>query len=183
MSITMEAGTRTLPTGSWAIDPVHSSVDFEVDYLGGAFRGQFSDVEARLAVDESTFSLEGSAAVASVEVKDENLEAHLQSPDFFDAERYPRLGFEASEIVRSDDGVKIPGKITIKGVTQPVELTGRISEPITDYAGRERIGLRVETTVDRTTFGVNWNNPLPNGKPALSDQVKLTADLYFVREA
>ena len=64
-----------------------------------------------------------------------------------------------------------------------MELTGSFAEPITDYAGRERIGLRLETTVDRTVFGVSWNAPLPDGKPALADEVKLAADLYFVREA
>ena len=66
---------------------------------------------------------------------------------------------------------------------KPVELTGTIKEPVTDLYGRERISLKLDTTVDRSEFGVNWNVPLPDGKPALADEVKLAAELYFVREA
>ncbi len=116
-------------------------------------------------------------------MKDENLEAHLQTPDFFDAERHPELTFESRDIDRSGEQLTVRGDITIKGVTRPVELTGTASDAITDYADRERIGLRLETTVDRTEFGLNWNMPLPSGEPALSNEVTLEAELYFVREA
>jgi polyisoprenoid-binding protein YceI len=179
MSITTE--TR-VPTGSWTLDPVHSTIGFEVDYMTGTFRGQFREVEAKLIADEPT-RLAGSAEVSSVDVKDENLSAHLQTPDFFDAERHPELRFESTGIVLSGGTATVGGELTIKGVTKPVELTGTIAEPITDPYGRERIGLRLETALDRTDFGVDWNAPLPSGEPALANEVKLTADLYFVREA
>jgi polyisoprenoid-binding protein YceI len=178
MTITMDT-RQGLPTGSWALDPVHSSIEFEVTYLVGAFRGHFNDVDAKLVVDGESVRLAGAARVESVEVKDENLAAHLQSPDFFDAERHPELRFESGEIVRSGDELTVRGEITIKGVREPVELTGTI----TDAYGRERIGLRLETNLDRTAFGVNWNMPLPTGEPALGNEVKLTAELYFVEEA
>ena len=182
MSITTDT-RQALPVGTFALDPVHSTIGFEVDYLAGAFRGQFREVNARLDTTGETPVLTGSAKVASVDVKDENLAAHLQSPDFFDAEHYPELSFESSEIDRDDNRITVRGGITIKGVERPVELTGTIAEPITDSYGRERIGLKLETTVDRMEFGVNWNVPLPDGKPALADEVKLVAELYFVREA
>src|ERR671931_259494 len=108
---------QALPTGIWHLDPVHSSIGFEVAYMGGAFRGQFR------------------------------------------------------------------GEITIKGVTPPVELTGRATEPLTDAYGRERFGLTLETKLDRTAFGLNWNLPLPSGEPALSNEVTLVAELFFVKEA
>jgi polyisoprenoid-binding protein YceI len=182
MSITTDT-RQILPVGTWDLDPVHSTIGFEVAYLAGNFRGQFREVDARLDTTGETPVLTGSAKVASVEVKDENLAAHLQSPDFFDAERHPELAFESSEIDRDEDRIAVRGGITIKGIEKPVELTGTIVEPITDPNGRDRIGLRLETTVDRTEFGVEWNVPLPDGKPALADEVKLVAELYFVREA
>ena len=182
MSITTDT-RQSLPVGTWALDPVHSTIGFEVDYLAGAFRGQFREVTARLDASDETPVLTGSAKVASVDVKDENLAAHLQSPDFFDVERYPELSFESSDIERDEDRITVRGGITIKGVERPVELTGTIADPITDPYGRERIGLKLETTVDRTEFGVKWNVPLPDGKPALADEVKLVADLYFLQEA
>ena len=182
MSITTDT-RQSLPVGTWALDPVHSTIGFEVDYLAGAFRGQFREVTARLDASDEAPVLTGSAKVASVDVKDENLAAHLQSPDFFDAERYPELSFESSDIERDEDRITVRGGITIKGVERPVELTGTLADPITDPYGRERIGLKLETTVDRTEFGVKWNVPLPDGKPALADEVKLVADLYFLQEA
>src|ERR1044072_6458443 len=151
--------------------------------MGGAFRGQFREATARLEAEGDTPVLTGSAKVASADLKDENLTAHIQSPDVFDAERYPELSFESSEIERHGDRITVRGGITIKGVERPVELAGTISEPITDPYGRERFGLKLETTVDRTDLGVNWNVPLPSGEPALADEFRLSADLYFVREA
>src|SRR5205823_1376897 len=74
------------PAGTWNLDPVHSRVDFEVSYLAGTFKGEFHEIGAELTVDGERASLEGTANVANVDVKDENLSAHLQSPDFFDGE-------------------------------------------------------------------------------------------------
>ena len=127
--------------------------------------------------------LQGSAKVASVQVKDPNLEGHLQSPDFFDAERHPELTFRSNSIERDGDELKIDGEITIKGHTEPVLITGVISEPIVDPYGGTRYGLKLETTIDRDRFGVSWNNPLPNGEPALANEVVLTAELQLARQA
>jgi polyisoprenoid-binding protein YceI len=182
MSITTDT-RQAVPVGTWALDPVHSTIGFEIAYLGGAFRGQFREVAAELEAKGDTPVLTGSAKVASVDLKDENLTAHIQAPDFFDAERYPELSFESSEIDRADGRVTVRGGITIKGVERPVELTGTIAEPITDYTGNEKLSVKLDTTIDRTEFGVNWNVPLPDGKPALADDVKLSAELFFVKEA
>ncbi len=170
---------QALPTGTWNADPVHSHVGFSIDYMSGTFRGTFSKFSAALADGELT----GAAEVSSIHVKDPNLEAHLQSPDFFDAERHSQLTFRSREIERSGDEATIEGEITIKGVTESVELRGTISEPITAPFGNERFGLRLETTIDRTAFGVTWNNPLPNGEPALANDVTIAADLQFVKAA
>jgi polyisoprenoid-binding protein YceI len=171
------------PAGVWQLDPIHSSVEFEVPYLSGSFKGQFREFEGTLSVDGGSASLEGSAKVASVDVKDENLAAHLQSPDFFDAEQFPELRFSAREISLDGDTVDVRGEITIKGVTQPVEVTGTVAAPLTDYIGNERIGLALTAIVDRTEFGVSWNNPLPSGEPALGNEVTIRTHLFFVKAA
>src|SRR6201995_5303720 len=93
--------TEAVPTGTWTVDKVHSDVGFAVNYMAGTFTGSFSDFDAS-ATDGV---LKGSAKVASVQVKDPNLEAHLQGPDFFDAERHPELAFESRAIERSGDGL------------------------------------------------------------------------------
>jgi polyisoprenoid-binding protein YceI len=159
-----------VPAGTWQADPVHSHVAFEVTYAGvNTFRGSFNDFTATLADGR----LEGSAKVASVDVKDEQLNGHLQTPDFFDAERFPEITFSATDLDK--------GELTIKGVTRPVELTGTISAPNVDPFGRERVGLRLETTIDRNDFGVSWNAPNQGGGNYLGDDVKLVAELAFVK--
>jgi polyisoprenoid-binding protein YceI len=179
--------TETLtiaPAGTWQLDPVHSRVDFEVVYLAGTFKGEFHDVSAELEAAGDAASLDGIAKVASVDVKDENLSAHLQSPDFFDAERHPELRFAASDIQLNGDGrVSVEGEITIKGVTKPVRVTGTVTAPIADPYGNDRIGLNLAAAVDRTDFGVSWNTPLPSGEPALANDVKILAELQFVKAA
>lgn len=171
--------TQSLPTGTWSLDQIHSSISFEVDYMVGAFRGSFGDVDARLEDGRLT----GSARVDSIDVKDENLAAHLQTPDFFDAAEHPELRFESTEITRGGNELAVHGKLTLKGITRPVVLNGSIADPITDAYGNERIGLTLQTTVDRTDFDINWNMPLPSGDPALSNEVRLFAELYLVQEA
>jgi len=168
------------PAGTWAADPVHSNVSFEVGYAGvNTFRGSFRDFQATLDGD----SLAGSAKVASVDVKDEQLNGHLQTPDFFDAARYPEIAFRATSLERLDgDRVEGSGELTIKGVTQPVNLSGTLSEPATDPFGRERLGLRLETSIDRTRYGVSWNAPNQSGGDYLANDVKLIAELAFVRQ-
>src|SRR6476619_7569199 len=101
--------TQAVPAGAWSVDRIHSTVGFSVDYLAGTFAGTFSDFDASI-VDGV---LRGSAKVASVQVKDPNLEAHLQSPDFFDAQRYPELTFVSRSIERVGDALKIGGDVTI----------------------------------------------------------------------
>jgi polyisoprenoid-binding protein YceI len=180
MSVIVE--TRDLaPAGTWTADPVHSNVSFEVAYAGvNTFRGSFRDVSATLAGS----TLEGSARVASVDVKDEQLNGHLQTPDFFDAQRYPEITFKATELTRSGDTVTGTGELTIKGVTEPITLQGTIAPASSvDPFGRERLGLRLESQIDRTRYGVSWNAPNQGGGDYLGNDVKLTAELALVKEA
>jgi len=174
MSITAE--NTTAPAGTWVADTVHSSVTFEVPYAVAAFSGTVTDFEATLADGRLT----GAARIASISVKDENLEAHLLSPEFFDAERHPEVTFATDTIRRDGNEVEVDGRITIKGITQPATLRGTIVGPTVDHFGKNRVGLSLETTVDRTAFDMNWNMPLPNGDPALANEVTLKADLTLV---
>jgi polyisoprenoid-binding protein YceI len=170
-----------LPTGTWQADVVHSHVGFAVGYVGGTFRGTFSPFDARLDVgpDGST-RLTGSARADSVKVLDENLNAHLLTPDFFDAERAPVLQF-ASEAFTTKDAVA-RGELTVKGTTVPVELQVQTGELVVDAYGRARVALQLETTVDRRAFGIDWNMELPSGDPALANDVTLTAELFLIKE-
>lgn len=168
-----------VPTGTWTVDRIHSSLGFEVDHMVSTFRGHFEDYDVQLVEG----ALQGTVSVSSVKVYDENLEAHLQSPDFFDSERYPQLRFESRELaVDDDDGsLTVEGDLTIKGTTRPVTGRGRYVHVEADMAGGERIGLRLETTVDRREFGLDWNAPLPKGGFALGNDVTLVVALELTK--
>jgi polyisoprenoid-binding protein YceI len=172
---------QALPTGSWDLDPVHSQVGFAVDYHVGTFRGSFSPVTAHLDVGEDgSARLTGSVPVTGIKVQDENLAAHLQSPEFFDAERAPQITFSSTQVTQSGNEVEVAGELTIRGTTLPVRARGTVGEQ-DEYSGRPYFGLKLEAEVDRTRYGIEWNNPLPNGKPALANDVTLTAELFWTK--
>jgi len=166
-----------IPAGTWQADTVHSSVAFEVPYAVATFGGEVTDFDATLADGK----LAGSARIASIQTKEENLTAHLLSPEFFDAERHPVVSF-SGPVQRDGDAVEIDGEIAIKGITQPAVLKGTIVGPAVDHFGATRVGLKLQTTVDRRKFDINWNMPLPNGEPALSNEVTLKAELTLVAQ-
>jgi polyisoprenoid-binding protein YceI len=170
--------TQAIPTGTWMLDTTHSQVGYAVRHSGvSLFKGGLTDFDAVL--DDGT--LRGSAKVASITIQDENLAGHLASPDFFDAERFPQVSFRSTEVRREGDELTVEGELEIRGQTQPVTLAGTIAGPVAGPGGNERIGLALETTIDRTTFGMNWQLELPGGGVALENEVKLTADLELVK--
>ena len=167
------------PTGTFQVDRVHSSLGFEVRYMGIAlFKGAVKDFNATLADGR----LAGAARIESLETKDENLHAHLLAPEFFDAERHPEVTF-TGELAPAGNGVEVDGEITIKGVTRPTVLRGDLTGPQTDPYGNTRYGLELKTTIDRTEFGLNWNADMPDGTKALANDVTLKADLSLVAAA
>jgi len=174
---------QQIPTGAWQVDKIHSTVSFAVKHMAVAtFRGSFKDVEATLASDEAGLRLTGVVDANSVDVADENLKGHLGSPDFFDVERTPEIRFQSTGFRANDDGsLVVEGDLTIKGHTERVEAAGTLSHIEADIAGNERVGVELETVVDRTAFGLKWNAPLPKGGFALANDVKLGVHLEFTQ--
>jgi polyisoprenoid-binding protein YceI len=168
----------TIPAGTYTLDGVHSSVGFAVKHMLATFRGSFARFDAELTVsDDGAAKLVGTVPIESVVVKDENLAAHLQSPEFFDAERHPDIRFESTDIAIDGPTAAVTGDLEIKGHTERVTARGSIVGPIDDPYGNTKLGLQLETVVDRTKFGLNWNVPLPRGGFVLANDVTLTVDL------
>jgi polyisoprenoid-binding protein YceI len=172
----------TIPAGTWQSDPIHSSVGFAVKHVVGTFRGTFNDFGATLSDADGSPNLSGRAKVESIQVKEENLYAHLLSPEFFDAEQHPEIIFEANQISRDGDEVVVSGELTMKGVTKPVVARGEISGPAIGPDENERIGIDLETKVDRHDYGLDWNMDLPGGGKTLGDEVTLQVHLELVKE-
>jgi polyisoprenoid-binding protein YceI len=178
----MSAIATALPAGTYTSDPVHSSTGFAVKHMLATFRGSFAAFDAQLLVGEDGRArLVGSVPVDSVVVKDENLAAHLQSPEFFDAEQHPQIRFESTDIAIDGQAVTVTGDLTIKGHTERVSAEGTIVGPVEDPFGNTKVALQLETVVDRTKFGLNWNAPLPKGGFMLANEVTLSVDLELVQ--
>jgi polyisoprenoid-binding protein YceI len=175
----IETREIAIPAGTWKIDPSHSRVEFSIRHMGiASIRGSFADFEGVIAGGEEA-GVSGAIRVGSVDTRDEARDGHLQSPDFFDAERHPEMTFAST---RFDDG-KVVGDLTIRGVTRQVELDARVTGAGTDPWGNERLGLELEGEIDRHDFGVSWNTPLPTGGLLLGDTVRLSAGFSAVKEA
>ena len=170
--------------GTYSADRVHSNVTFTVRHFGaGKFRGGFEDAEATLTVDDAgELQLEGRVKAASVQVKDAQLAGHLQSPDFFDVERYPEISFRSDTIKVGDDGkLDVDGDLTIKGTTKRVHAVGELNYLASDPYGNTRVGIELSTDIDRTEYGVDFAAELPSGVQVAGKEVTLTAELEFVK--
>jgi polyisoprenoid-binding protein YceI len=177
MTMTTTLTEQPIPTGIWWLDTTHSSVAYAVRHSGvSLFRGGFTDFDASLVGGE----LRGSANVGSITVQDENFQSHLLSPEFFDAERYPRVSFASTDIRREGDGIVVEGELEIRGEKRPVTLTGTVAGPVTASSG-QKLGIHLETVIDRTSFGMTWNMELPGGGFILDNEVTLTADLELAK--
>lgn len=177
------APTRTgLPSGTWTVDPVHSSVGFSARHMVvSTFRGGFGDFAATLVVGEDGIGrLEGTIEAASIDTRDPSLTGHLHSPEFLDTEAHPQLRFASHGVSLDGEIVRAPGEITVKGITKPVVATGTLTGPTEDPWGTTRLGVELTTTVDRREIGMSWNTALPSGGLALGNEVTLTLGLEFV---
>jgi polyisoprenoid-binding protein YceI len=172
-----------VPVGTWHADPIHSSFGFSVRHMVVAtFRGSLTDFDATLTGDpDGSAGLRAAGRVASVVTQDETLTAHLQSPDFFDAERFPEVTYTASDVTRDGDAIVVRGELTLKGVTRPVTLTGVIAGPVAAPGDAELIAVDLEAVIDRRDHGLDWNAPLPTGGLVVGHDVTLTAHLEMRR--
>ena len=169
-----------LPAGTWNVDPAHTTVEFAVRHMGLAtIKGRAAGFSGSL-VDGR---LEGEVDASTITTHEADRDAHLASPDFFDVERHPRLRLVTTEIERDGDELVARAALTVRGVTRPVELRGRVTGQGVDPWGNERVGIELEGTIDRSEFGLKWNAPLPGGGFLLEDDVKLFISVSAVKAA
>jgi polyisoprenoid-binding protein YceI len=176
----MSTTATQLPAGTYALDPVHSSIGFGVKYNGLAtFRSSFEKYDAQLADGVLT----GTADVTSITIDEPNFKGHLMTADFFNAEVTPTVTFKSTSVEVAEDGTaEVTGDLTIRGVTKSVVAKGDVAAGADPY-GNDRVGFVLSTSVDRREFGLDWQNALPNGGDAVAWDVTLTVDLQLVKQA
>jgi polyisoprenoid-binding protein YceI len=172
---------------TWTIDPAHSSVEFAVRHLMiTTVKGRLPDVKGSATVDESDparSSVEISVDVASIDTREPQRDAHLRSADFFDVEHHPTMTFRSRGVhnVASDGSFQLMGDLTIRGVTREVAFEVTFEGRSKDPWGGERAGYSASTRIKRSDFGLTWNQLLETGGLAVSDDVRISLDVQFVK--
>jgi polyisoprenoid-binding protein YceI len=176
--------TTKLPTGTWSIDPIHSSIGFGVKHLGvSTFRGDFKQAAGTIVTDNDVItSIEGTVKVENLVTAEPGLTGHLHSADFFDAGTFPELTFKSTSIEQADEAaLRVRGDLTIRGETRPVELEAEVEGVGDGPDGSTRVGLAATGVIERSDWGITWNAPLANGAFAVGERVKLTLHVEAVK--
>jgi polyisoprenoid-binding protein YceI len=175
-----------VPAGTWAVDPVHSTVGFSVKHLGIAtVRGKFDEFEGTLEIGENDESARayGTVQGVSVNTNDAGRDEHLRSADFFGVEHNPELRFESTAIAQVDeDSFDISGDLTMNGVTNAVTLKAEVQGTETDPWGNERVALEVRGQLNRGDWDMTFNQALGSGNLLVGEKVKLELDISAVKQ-
>lgn len=173
----------SLPTGTWKVDPVHSSVEFQVKHLGIAtVKGQFNEFEGTLEIAPDGAVAYGTVQTASVDTREPQRDEHLRSADFFEVATYPTIDFRSTAIrPAGEDEVEIDGELTIHGVTRPITLHAELEGTETDLQGNDRVGLSASAQINRSDYEMKFNAALGSGNVVVSDKVKILVDISAVK--
>ncbi|MGE5597709.1 MAG: YceI family protein [Hyphomicrobiales bacterium] len=173
---------------TWQVDPTHTSIEFRAKHMMvSTVKGIFQsyNIDAEINEDDLTAS-KGTVEidVASVNSGSKDRDDHLRSPDFFDAEKYPKMRFASRKIERTGDGeYRLVGDLTIRDVTKEVVLEGEAHGPFEDPWGAKRVALSAEGQINRKDWGLTWNVPLGLQGAVVGDTIKLSIDAELVKSA
>ena len=177
--MTTTAPDTQIIAGTWTIDPSHSEVGFTVRHLMTKVRGQFEKFEGTVTTGEALSDTKAEATIDlnSVNTRDAQRDGHLRSADFFDVEKSGPMTFVST----SFDGSSAKGELTIKGVTNVVELDVEFLGIDTDAYGNTRIGFEATTEISRKEFGIDFNVPLDGGKLLVGDKVSIELSIQAIK--
>lgn len=184
----MTSQTKPQAKSAWLLDPAHTSVEFAVKHMViTTVKGQFAKFDVKADFDEVSpqrSQVEAQIEAASIDTREPRRDAHLRSPDFLDAERFPLITFKSRRIdPKGDSRYKIIGDLTIRDVTREVALDTTFSGVAKDPMGNLHAGFSAETTVNRKEFGATWNMPLETGGVLVGDSVKISIELELVKQS
>jgi len=175
-----------MATTKWVLDPSHSELVFKVKHLMIAnVKGEFCKFSASMeGEDFASSKIVATIDTTSIFTNDENRDGHLQSPDFFDAAQFPEMTFVGTSFKKvDDDNYKLKGLLTIKGISNEVSLDVEFGGINKDPWGNEKAGFSFSGKINRKDWGLNWNAALETGGVLVSDEVRLSGDVQFAKQA
>ena len=175
----------TMPA-TWTIDPTHTDVAFAVRHMGlSTVRGRFEQVVGTVetGADGVPTAIRIEIETASIQTGTKDRDAHLRSPDFFDAAAHPTITFVSTGVTaRGDERFEVTGDLTMHGVTKPVVLDAEIGDPITDPWGQQRRAATASAKLNRKEWGLTWNQILEAGALLVAEVVKLSIDVQVTQQ-
>jgi polyisoprenoid-binding protein YceI len=179
-----DRGVVRVPTGTWRVDPAHSSVEFRVKHMMiSTVRGRFGEFEGTIeaAPDYHDSKVRGTVKAASIDTNEPGRDEHLRSADFFDVEHHPQIVFESTRIEHLGKGsYRVAGELTMHGETHPVVFEVTVHGVTHDPQGQDRVGLEARGTLSRGGFGLRWQQALETGGVLVGDEVRVVADIAAV---
>lgn len=174
-----------LSAGTWAIDPVHSSIGFSVRHLVvSKVRGRFERFSGEIVVaEDGTPSVSAEIAVDSLNTGNEQRDAHVKSADYFDAEQYPTARFVSTGVRANGDDYVVDGEFTLKGVTKPVSLALEFNGVNPGMGHGEVAGFEASVVLNRKDFGIDLDMPLETGGAVVGDKVTITLEIEALKQA
>ncbi|MGV0772555.1 YceI family protein [Mycobacterium syngnathidarum] len=174
-----------LTAGTWAIDPVHSSINFSVRHLMvSKVRGSFETFSGAVVVaEDGTPSVSATIDVTSIDTRNEQRDAHVRSADFFDAENYPSATFVSTGVRPDGDDYVVDGDFTLKGVAKPVSLKLEFNGVNPGMGQGPVAGFEASVVLNRKDFGIDIDMPLETGGTVVGDKVTITLEIEAVKQA
>ena len=174
-----------MATTKWSIDPTHSEVTFKVKHLMiSTVTGKFKVFEGQAETEGDDFktvkNVEFKSDVKSIDTNNDQRDEHLRSADFFAADEHTDLIFRAEEFDINSD--KLKGELTIRNRTKPVTLDVEFGGVVVDPYGQTKAGLTVTGKISRKEFGLTWDAVTEAGSVVVSDEVRLNAEVQFVKQ-
>ncbi|GAA2738259.1 YceI family protein [Pedococcus aerophilus] len=171
-------------SGTYALDPSHSRIGFSARHaMVTKVRGQFDQFEGTAVIDTAVpanSSVTVTIKAASVTTGQEQRDAHLKTPDFFDVETYENLTFTSTDVVRDGAEWSITGDLTINDVTRPVTVVFEETGSAKDPYGNVRVGFEGSTTINRADWGLSFNAALETGGVLVSEKIALEFDISAI---
>lgn len=182
----METATKTATATGWILDATHSELVFKVKHLMITnVKGEFRKFSAKIGGPDFTkgpITVEIDAA--SIFTNEDKRDGHLRSADFFDVEKYPTLTFKSTSVTPvKDDQYLLKGILTIKGVSKEIALDVEFGGLQKDPWGNEKAGFSLSGKINRQDFGLSWNATLETGGVLVSEEVRINAEVQFVKQA
>ena len=175
-----------MTTTKWAIDPMHSEVQFKIKHLViSTVTGSFKKFEGIVITEGDDFTnakVDFTIDVKSIDTNQPMRDGHLQSGDFFEVETYPEIKFQSTSFTKENgDDYKMIGNLTMKGVTKPVELNVEYGGSEKDRQGNLKHGFEVTGKINRKEFGMTYNAITEAGGLTLGEEIKLIANIQVAQ--